>query len=468
VSDQSQDEHSGENQRRMQGDLTQGPILRTLVMFSIPALISNVLQTLGGTINSVWVGQLLGANALAATANGNIVTFLMFAAVFGFSMASTVRVGQHFGARDIDAARRIFGTGLGFCMALSAVTGVLGWFFAEPILGLLKTPAAIHEDALAYLRVSFLGMPIATMGMMTSMGLRGVGDAKTPLYSMVLITVLGALLNPVFISGFGPIPAMGIAGSAFAQLVAGTIGAVWLVAWLYVRDLPLRLRGPELRYLLPLREELAYVTSKGFPMGAQMLINSLAAAVMFFLVNREGIVTAAAYSAVLQIWNYIQMPAFAISMAVSAMVAQNIGAVQHDRVGEVTRAGVIVNTLVTVALSGGILLFDGPVLSLFLGKGNAAIPVAEHIQDLSTAAWVLSGVMMILSGTLRAYGVVIAPLVVNVISQYFARIGFYYAMHPLLGADALWLSYPFGGLVALVLTWWLYAHGRWRRKHLPG
>ena len=93
------------------GDLTQGPVLRTLVLFSLPALVSNLLQTLGGTINSIWVGQSLGADALAATANGNIVTFMSFAAVFGFSMATTVRVGQYFGARDIDAARRVFGTG---------------------------------------------------------------------------------------------------------------------------------------------------------------------------------------------------------------------------------------------------------------------------------------------------------------------------------------------------------------------
>lgn len=108
------------------GDLTQGPILRGLVLFSMPAPLSNLLQTLGGTINSIWVGQLLGADALAATANGNIVTFMSFAAVFGFSMATTVKVGQHFGARDPDAARRVFGTGIGFCMALSVAVSLAG------------------------------------------------------------------------------------------------------------------------------------------------------------------------------------------------------------------------------------------------------------------------------------------------------------------------------------------------------
>lgn len=445
------------------GDLTQGPILRTLVLFSMPALVSNLLQTLGGTINSIWVGQLLGADALAATANGNIVTFMSFAAVFGFSMATTVKVGQHFGARDLDAARRVFGTGIGFCMALSAAVSLLGWLWAEEILRALKTPESIHDAALAYLRISFIGTPIATMGMMTTMGLRGVGDARTPLYSMILISVLTALLNPVFILGWGPIPAMGIAGSAWAGLVGGTIGAGWLVAMLYTRDLPLRLRGKELRYLLMLREEIGYVAGKGLPMGASMVINTLAAAIMFNLVNREGMVTSAAYSAVLQIWNYIQMPSFAVSMAVSAMVAQSVGAGQHGRVGEVTRVGIWFNTGVTVVLSSLILVADAPLLALFLGTGHAAIAEAEHIQNLSTAAWIFTGVMMVHSGTLRAYGVVMMPLLIGIASQYFARIGFYTVFYPALGADALWLAYPFGSFLALVLTWWLYAKGGWRK-----
>jgi len=451
----------------MKGDLTQGPILRTLVLFSIPALMSNLLQTLGGTINTIWVGQLLGEGALAATAVANIVVFVAFAAVFGFGMATTVKVGQSFGGRDVDGMRRTFGTGTGFCVALSAAGAGLGWIFAEDLLHLMATPQSIKGDAMPYLKVSFLGMPMGTLGMMIGMGLRGTGDAKTPLYSNILTVVLGIGLNPLFILGFGPIPALGVAGSAVATLVAGLIGAGWMVSWLYLRDLPLRLRGAELRYILPLRAELGYVLGKGLPMGAQMMINSAAAMIMVGLANREGMITTAAYGAVMQIWNYIQMPAFAISMAVSAMVAQNIGAGHHDRVSAVTRAGVGVNTVATVVLSGLILLLDAPLLALFLGHGSAAIPVAEHIQNLSTAAWVLSGMMMIMSGTLRAYGVVVVPLIVMVISQYPARLGFYSVFYDALGADALWLSYPFGAGVALLLTWWVYARGSWRKVHLP-
>ncbi len=450
----------------MKGDLTQGPILKTLVLFSLPALFANLLQTMGGTINTIWVGQLLGEEALAATANANIVVFLAFAFVFGFGMAATVKIGHHFGARDIEAARRIFGTGTGFCLVIALLVAVFGWLFTGPLLQLLATPASILDQAHAYTQVSFLSMPFSTLGMMLGMGLRGAGDAKTPFWSMIVSTLLAIALNPVFILGLGPVPRMGIAGSALANVIASFGGAVYTLAVMYAKDLPLRLRGKELAWLNPFvrNGELGYVLGKGLPMGAQMLINSSAGVIMVGLVNREGMLTTAAFGAVLQVWNYIQMPSFAISMAVSAMVAQNVGAGHHGRVGRITVLGVIVNTAMTLVLAFALIALDRPLFALFLGSDSAAIPIAEHMQLLSTWAWVLSGVMMIMMGTMRAYGVVIVPLIIMFVSQYLARLGFYYAFYPGIGADALWWAYPFGGAVSVLLTWYAYTRGAWRKQ----
>ncbi len=455
----------------IKGDLTQGPILKTLVLFSLPALFANLLQTMGGTINTIWVGQLLGEEALAATANANIVVFLAFAFVFGFGMAATVKVGHYFGARDIAAARRIFGTGTGFCLVIALAVTVFGWLFTGPLLHLLATPDTIYDQAFAYTQVSFLSMPFSTLGMMLGMGLRGVGDAKTPFWSMIVSTLLAIALNPVFILGLGPIPKMGIAGSALANVVASFGGAIYVIAVMYAKDLPLRLRGKEMSWINPFAREaeLGYVLGKGLPMGASMLINSSAGVIMVGLVNREGMLTTAAFGAVLQVWNYIQMPSFAISMAVSAMVAQNVGAGQHARVGRITWIGVWVNTAMTLLLALALIAFDRPLFALFLGSDSAAIPIAEHMQMLSTWAWVLSGVMMIMTGTMRAYGVVVVPLLIMFVSQYLARLGFYYLFFPTMGADALWWSYPFGGAVSVALTVWAYNRGSWRAdRHKAG
>lgn len=134
-------------------DLTRGPILKTLMLFSMPTLVGNILQSLNGSINAIWVGRLLGDSALAATANANVVMFLVFAAVFGFGMAATVKVGQSFGAGNVDAARRTFGTAVGFCVGLAIIVATAGWLGAPALLRIMSTPADIFAFALAYLRV---------------------------------------------------------------------------------------------------------------------------------------------------------------------------------------------------------------------------------------------------------------------------------------------------------------------------
>lgn len=277
---------------RLRGDLTQGPLLRTLMVFAMPQLVGNVLQSLNGSINAVWVGQLLGEQALAATANANIVMFLLFALVFGFGMAATVRIGQAWGRQDVVAARRTLGAALGLTGLIALATTVLGMVFAPQLLDWLATPGASRAEALAYLRVVFIANPMTTAMTMIAMGLRGAGDANTPLRFLILATVLDVVLNPLLIMGFGPVPPLGIAGSALATVIATTIAFAALLAWIYARDLPLRLRGPELGWLKPQPGELAPILGKGVPMGAQMLVISGAGVIMIGLVNREGLAMA--------------------------------------------------------------------------------------------------------------------------------------------------------------------------------
>ena len=446
------------------GDLTQGPILRTLIGFAIPMLIGNVIQTLNGSINAVWVGRLLGESALAATTVANGVMFLLFAGVFGLGNATTVRVGQHFGAGNIDAARRTFGSGLGVTFAFAALIGAIGWFSAPALLRLLATPAGSMDQALSYMRVSFVTMPLGAMSMMLSFGLRGVGEAKVPLFATALMVALDIVLNPALILGLGPLPALGIAGSALASALAGLGGMMFQLWAAYHRDLPLRLRGPEKAYLVPQREELAYILSKGVPMSGQMLLVSSAQMVVIGLVNREGVDATAAYGASMQLWNYLQMPAFAISMAVSSMVAQNIGAGQHDRVTEVTRAGMIANVTMSGVLAAVITLAAAPLLALFLGHSSPALPIAVHLQHVVTWSFIIMGAAMIVSGTLRAYGVVGLPLVIQVIALYPVRLGFYFLGYPHWGSDALWWSFPIASVFSAMLSWLLYTRGGWRAK----
>lgn len=446
-------------------DLVTAPISSTLLLFALPTLASSMLQSANGSIDTAWVGQLLGEDAVAATTNGNLVMFLLTAFVFGFGMAATILIGQAIGRADLNAARRIVGTAVGCFIPIAMLVAIVGWFLAPHVLQLLGTDAVFEPLARAYLRVTFLALPAILIMTMLMMAMRGSGDAITPLIFMGLAVVLDVSLNPLLIKGWGPFPALGIGGSALATAIANYTSLFCLLTYVYIRDLPLRLRGAEFRYLMPDWAIVTLMLRKGLPMGAQMIVVSGSMLAMMRLVNSQGVQTTAAFGATQQIWTYIQMPAMALGAAVSAMTAQNIGAGRWDRVSNITRMGIIYNLLLTGSLVALLFLLDKSALALFLGEGSPAIAIGEHIADLATWSFIAFGVTMVLFATVRANGQVLWPLIILFVSMFPVRLGFAYGLQGLLGTDALWLSFPAAMLTTMIMAILLYHFGNWRKEH---
>jgi putative MATE family efflux protein len=447
-------------------DLTKGPIGPTLLKFAMPTLVSSILQSLNGSINAIWIGRFLGEEALASTFNANFLLFVMMAFVFGFGMASTVLIGQAFGAKDIVEARRVVGTAIGSFVPVAAVVGIAGWFASPAILAVLGVPPEATPLALDYLRVLFTAMPAILMLVMLMMALRGSGDAMTPLWFMILAVVLDAGLNPLLILGVGPLPRLGIAGSALATTIANYVALAAMLAAIYWRDLPLRLRGRELAFLLPDRRLLGVILRKGLPMGLQMIVISTSALATIGLVNREGAAVTAAFGVAMQLWTYLQMPGMSLAAAAGAMAAQSIGAGLKDRVDHIAWIGILQNLAITGILVVVLVIADRPMLALFLGGDSEALPIARHIQLLGTWSFLMFGVTMIIFGVVRANGAVIGPLIILAVGLYPARLGFALAAYPWLGADALWLSFPFSSLINMGLAIAYYRHGGWRKARM--
>src|SRR3954453_1776762 len=452
--------------RSGRGNLTEGPIAKTLLAFALPTLASSILQSLNGTINAIWVGRFLGEGALAATSNANMVMFLLTAFVFGFGMASTILIGQAWGRKDVEAARRVFGTATGGFALIAVAIAAAGYFLAPSILHLLGTPGDAAPLALAYLRVIFLAIPALLLLTLMMMALRGAGDSLTPLWFMIIPVVLDSGLNPFFIRGIGPFPRMGIAGSAMSTLVGNYVSLIGLFIYIYAKDLPLRLRGRELRYLLPDPAILRTLVIKGLPMGIQMIVISMSALALVGMVNREGVDTTAAFGVAMQLWTYIQMPAMALGAAVSAMVSQNIGAGKWDRVGKVTRVGIFQSLLITGVLIVVLTLADRTVLALFMGPTSHALPIARHIHLLATWNFLLFGVMMVLFATVRANGAVWAPLIILAVGMVPVRFGYILGAYGWLGADAIWTSFPVTSAINLALAAAYYLNGSWKKARM--
>ncbi len=447
-------------------DLTRGPITRTLLLFSLPLLGGNALQSLNGTVNQFWVSHTLGEAAITALGNANIVMFLMMAAIFGVGMAGNILIGQAMGAHDIGLVKHVMGTATTFFVGLSLVIAIAGGLLAPHILDLMRTPAVSRADAIVYLRIIFACVPFMYFFMFMQMAQRGVGDSTTPFWFMALAIGIDVTLNPLLIRGIGPFPRMGIAGSATATLIGQSFSLVMMMAYLYRRHSVLMLRPSELRLLWPDAVIVKSLVTRGLPMGVQMLVMSGTAVVMISMVNRYGALTSAAYSISAIVWGYLQMPTMAIGASVSSMAAQNVGARRWDRVEAVARSGVISGLVVTGAVALLLYVFNDQVLGILLPSNSPAFPLARHINTTVLWGFVLFSVTFSLSGVVRSTGAVWWPLVIMVISMVGVRIPFASLLSTKYGADAIWWSFPVGTITSAVLTSLYYRYGGWRRSHM--
>ena len=446
-----------------QRDLTVGPVGKTLFLFALPSLGVNILQSINNSVNAVWIGKYLGEEALAATANAGLLIFLMFSTLFGFSIATTILIGQNMGRGNIENVRRIIGTAIGVFSIVGVVVAALGWIFTPQLLHLLATPEAAFPYALAYLRVIFLSMPTSFVMILLSSSLRGVGDAVTPLRNTILNVALDIVLNPIFILGWGPIPAMGIAGSALATVIAGFISVAFLIFRIYAQDSTIRLRGAELAWLRPNPTFLGPIAKMGLPMGLSMIIMSGSAVVMVGLVNREGVDTTAAFGVMNQLWSYVQMPAVAVGGAVSAMAAQNIGAGKWDRIDRIAIAGCAINVMMSGVLLGTMTIFAVPILELFVAPGSAVIPIAVHINHVVGWSFLLMGVSVVVTFLVRANGAVTMPLLILIISAIGVRFLVGFGLHPQYGADAIWWAFIAAAMTSFTLSVSYYVFGGWKK-----
>jgi putative MATE family efflux protein len=446
--------------------LTEGSIPRALLLFSLPILMGNLLQSVNGSINSIWVGKFLGEAAFAATGNANVVMFLLFGVLFGFSMASTIMVGQCIGAKNIVEAKRVVGTAAVFFLGLSLLMGLTGLALSGHLMRWLGTPPDALPLALAYMRIIFLALPFMGGLFFVMAVLRGAGDSRTPFIYLAMAVALDVALNPLLIFGWGPVPRLGIAGSALATLIAQGLSFAALVLHLYRVHHFLCIRRGELRLFIVDWSLVRLLVTKGVPMGLQMFVVSSSMIALMSLVNRFGSEETAGFNAALQLWNYVQMPALAIGAAVSSMAAQNVGAGRWDRVNRVAGTGVVFNLVSGGVLIGLIYALNRAALGLFLPAHGRALELAVHLNIIVLWSFALFGMSLVLYGVVRATGAVVAPLIMLALALWGIRVPFAYALIDHWQADAIWWSFPVASIASVTMASLYYQYGNWRKAQL--
>ncbi len=441
--------------------LTDGPIGIRLLRFALPILFAGVLQSLSVSVNSVWIGHSLGEVALAAASNANTVMFLLVGASFGIALASTLLVAHHVGAQNVTAAKRVVGTSAVVFIVVSLMLTATSLALCKPTLRALGTPEESLGPAVRYMRVILLALPCLYVYGFAMSVLRATGDSTTPFYFSFLTVFVDTVLNPLFIFGAGPVPRLGIAGSALATVIAQAVGLSALIRFMYSRGSPLVLRKKDLWMLLPDWATVGAIFRKGIPMSADLFLLSLSGVMTISLVNSFGVDTTAAFGASLQLWNYIQMPAYAVATAVSTMAAQNVGACKWGRVTSIARLGVVQVVLMTGAVVVLITITGPRSFGLFLPPHSLAIGIGERINYVAAPSFIAFGVALTLFGVVRATGSVLVPLLILAVTLFAVRVPFAVLLKPCLRADAIWWSFPISSIVAAALAWAYYRYGGW-------
>ena len=444
------------------------PILwKSYLAFLVPMIMSNMLQAMSGTANNIFLGQMLGVGAMASVSAFFPVFFFLISFMIGLGAGASVLIGQAWGANEHDRVKAIAGTTLMVGLLAGVVVALFGGTFTEPMLRLLGTPADILPGSTAYARVMLIAAPAIFIFLLATSMLRGVGDTKTPLYTLLISTVLSMVLTPALIRGWLGLPKMGVTSGAYAAGASFLIAMIW-AAWFLRRSVQphsKHLLAPDASLFKHLRIDrviLRKVLKIGLPTGLSMVTISLAEIAVLFLVNRYGSQATAAYGAVNQIVNYVQFPAISIAIAASILGAQAIGAGRGNMLGKIAKTGIMLNLVLTGSLVIIGLLFSRNIIGLFITDPNV-VNMAKTLLDIMLWSSVIMGMSMVLSGLMRASGEVVMPTAITMFCILCIEIPTAWVLSNAYGINGIWAAYPitFLAMLALQTTYYRLV---WRKK----
>jgi putative MATE family efflux protein len=444
--------------------LLEGPILTSLLSLAIPIALANILQAAYQLVDAFWVGR-LGRSAVAAVSVSTPVMFLTIGLGAGLAIAGSTLVAQYFGAKNQEMVDHVAAQTLLMVVVVSVVLGAIGYVAAPALLRLMGVAPDVFPGALGFMRVSFVGLVFNFFFFMFQSVMRGVGETKLPVFIVLGTVLLNFALDPLFIFGWGPIPGAGVTGAAIAtvgtQSLAAAIGLAVLLKGRYSIHLAWR-------DFVPDRSYISRAFRLGLPASIEQSARALGLTVLTFLIATFGTLTMAAYGVGSTILQVVMIPAMGLSMAISTLVGQNIGAGNVERAAHIGRLGATLSFGVLTAM-GAIAFVFAPALVAFFVPGDPRV-IAEGATFLriTAPAWGFIGLQFALTGVLRASGNMVVTMVLTLVSQWVLQFPLAYVLskHTHLGGRGIWWAIPIANVIIASITMAVYASGDWKRKKL--
>lgn len=453
-------QHNGQNKMR---DLSEGHVFKLLISFSIPMILGNLFQATYSIIDGIFVGRMLGHQALAAVSISTPLVFFLVAILIGLGMAAIVLVGQAYGAKNHELLSRILVNSFALNLTISLVITLSIILWGRWMLALINTPKELMENAYAFLSWFSSGFVFMVINNWFMGVFRGLGDSRTPLYMTILSVILNIVFIPFLISGIGPIPPLGVKGSALSTVFANMLTTVAGYFYLFRKNHFLHIGRWKWKFDPGIMKR---IFSLGLPTSLQILIVSFSGIVLMGLVNLFGADVIAAYGIGLRVENFSILPAMSIGMAVSTMVAQSIGAGKLERVRSITGSAAKFTLSISLAVIIVCMVFPDQIAYIFTSDSTVISHASLYLRIMCWAYLDLS-LFFILQSTVRGAGAVNVPLFFSVISMS-TRIALAYllGLHTSLRETGIWVGIFLSTIVGLVMMYAYYKKGGWHKKKI--
>ncbi len=437
-------------------DFTEGKVGKTLIDFSVPLVAGNIFQNLYNVVDSIIVGNYIGKEALGAVGASFPIIFALISMVIGVGSGASAVVSQYFGARQYENVKKTIDTIFLFFLGVSFVVSIVGIALSKPIFLLLNLPDEILPGATSYLQIYLIGTFFFFGFSGISSILRGLGDAKTPLYFMIFATVTNIALDLLFVVVFE----WGIEGAAIATVISHTLTFLGAVLWLNKKHPLINLYFRKYAFDKAIFRSCLRI---GLPTGFQQSFVAFGMMAILGIVNSFGANAVAAYTAATRIDSFAKMPAMAFSQALASFTGQNLGAFKEKRALQGLSSTLIYSLSYCVLISVIVILFGSSIMKLFTPDADV-IKIGQDYLVIVSSFYLLFAIMFTVMGFLRGAGATLIPMINTFAALYLIRIPVAWFLSSKIGVNGIWWSEPAGWLIGMAVLILYFFSGKWKGK----
>lgn len=392
----------------MTNDMTTGNPVKLILLFSIPLLIGNIFQQFYSMVDTIIVGRFVGVEALAAVGTTSSMVFLVNGFVMGLTSGFAVLISQKYGAKDEAGVKKAVASSITLSIIATIIVTFISVISAKPLLALMNTPSNIMKDASTYIIILYAGnVAIIFYNMMAAI-LRALGDSKTPLYFLIVSSVLNIILDLVLIINFK----MGVAGAAYATVISQGVSALLCVIYTYKKYKILRLKKEDFKVKKKYYRKHLKI---GIPMALQFSITAIGIMTVQSAINIFGSTVIASYAAASKVLQLVMQPATTLGVTMATYCGQNIGAKRYDRIKLGVKKCVQIS-IITSLISAMVLIFLGKYfVMMFVSNPDAEIlSYAQQVLNISAIFFIPLGLIFVYRNALQGIGDSFIPMMAGV------------------------------------------------------